>query len=91
MSAPGQLDGVARRIHAMRRQRKLSLDGLAERTGLTKSFLSKVERGVSIPSIATVLKLARAFDVDVAHLRPGRGKPEHLYRARARRVADAAA
>jgi transcriptional regulator with XRE-family HTH domain len=66
--APGELDGVARRIHAMRRQRKLSLDGLAERTGLTKSFLSKIERGVSIPSIATVLKLARAFDVDVAHL-----------------------
>jgi transcriptional regulator with XRE-family HTH domain len=52
----------------MRGQRKLSLDGLAERTGLTNSLLSKVERGVSIPSIATVLRLARAFDVDVAHL-----------------------
>ncbi len=44
------------------------MDDLAKRTGLTKSFLSKIERGVSIPSIATILKLAQAFDVDVAHV-----------------------
>ena len=62
------LEGVARRIRAMRRRRNLTLEGLAERSGLTKSFLSKIERGTSIPSIATVLKLARAFEIDVAHI-----------------------
>ncbi|MEA2785868.1 MAG: hypothetical protein QOF71_1972 [Candidatus Eremiobacteraeota bacterium] len=52
----------------MRRGRKLSLDALAERTGLTKSYLSKVERGVAVPSIASIIKLSAAFGVDVAHL-----------------------
>jgi transcriptional regulator with XRE-family HTH domain len=52
----------------MRLQRKLSLDALADRTGLTKSYLSKVERGISVPSIASVMKLSSAFGVEVAHI-----------------------
>ncbi len=49
----------------MRRQRGLSLGAVEAKTGLTKSYVSKVERGVTMPSIATVLKLAKAFNVDV--------------------------
>jgi transcriptional regulator with XRE-family HTH domain len=56
------------RIRQMRRQGRLSLGALEAKTGLTKSYLSKVERGVTVPSIASVLKLARAFGVDVAQL-----------------------
>jgi transcriptional regulator with XRE-family HTH domain len=41
---------------------------LAEQTGLTKSYLSKVERQQSTPSIAVAIKVARALDVDVARL-----------------------
>jgi transcriptional regulator with XRE-family HTH domain len=41
---------------------------LAERTGLTKSYLSKVERRQSTPSIAVAIRVARALDVDVARL-----------------------
>lgn len=40
----------------------MTLDVLAEKTGMTKSYLSKVERGLSTPSIATALKLAKALD-----------------------------
>lgn len=46
----------------------MTLDVLAAETGLTKSYLSKVERGQSVPSIAAALKIARALDVDVAQL-----------------------
>lgn len=46
----------------------MTLDDLAEETGLTKSYLSKVERGQSNPSIAAALKIARALGVDVAQL-----------------------
>lgn len=46
----------------------MTLDELAGGTGLTKSYLSKVERGQSVPSIAAALKIARALDVDVAQL-----------------------
>lgn len=55
-------------LRAVRRQRGLTLEALAARTGLTKSYLSKVERGRSTPSIAVALKVARALDVDVGRL-----------------------
>ena len=48
------------RLRALRRQQSLSLEQLGERTGLTKSYLSKLERGLSEPSISTVLRLAEA-------------------------------
>lgn len=55
-------------LRAVRRQRGLTLAILAEQTGLTKSYLSKIERRQSTPSIAVALKVARALDVDVAQL-----------------------
>lgn len=62
------MEDLHHRLRALRRQHKLSLDQLAERSGLTKSYLSKVERGLSEPSISTVLKLAQAYDIGVARL-----------------------
>jgi transcriptional regulator with XRE-family HTH domain len=55
-------------LRAVRKQRGLTLAILAEQTGLTKSYLSKIERRQSTPSIAVALKVARALDVDVAQL-----------------------
>ena len=55
-------------LRAVRRHRGLTLEQLAEQTGLTKSYLSKIERGQSTPSIAVALKVARALDVDVGRL-----------------------
>jgi transcriptional regulator with XRE-family HTH domain len=51
-----------------RRQRGLSLAGLETNAGQTRSYLSKVERGISTPSIATIIKLAQAFSVQVGQL-----------------------
>jgi transcriptional regulator with XRE-family HTH domain len=55
-------------LRAVRRQRGLTLEQLAEQTGLTKSYLSKIERRQSTPSIAVALKVANALDVDVGRL-----------------------
>ncbi|BDN81927.1 transcriptional regulator, MerR family [Mycobacterium pseudoshottsii JCM 15466] len=55
-------------LRAVRRQRGLALEQLAQRAGLTKSYLSKIERGQSTPSIAVALKVARGLDVDVGRL-----------------------
>ena len=55
-------------LRTVRRQRGLTLEDLAEQTGLTKSYLSKIERGQSSPSIAAALRVARALDADVAQL-----------------------
>ncbi|MGU3498022.1 helix-turn-helix domain-containing protein [Mycobacterium sp. C31M] len=55
-------------LRAVRQQRGMTLDEVSASTGLTKSYLSKVERGQSVPSIAAALKISRALDVDVAQL-----------------------
>lgn len=55
-------------LRAVRRQRGLTLEALAAQTGLTKSYLSKIERRQSTPSIAVSLKVAQALGVDAAQL-----------------------
>src|SRR5688572_17350399 len=56
------------RLKRLRELKGVTLEVLAARAGLTKSYLSKVERGMSVPSIATALKLADAFEVGVGDL-----------------------
>ncbi len=56
------------RIKELRLKQGLTLEELAQRSGLTKSYLSKVERGLSVPSIATALKLAEVFGVEVGQM-----------------------
>jgi transcriptional regulator with XRE-family HTH domain len=59
---------LASRIAFLRRRRGMTLDQLAEAAGLTKSYISKVERGLSVPSISTALKIAGTFDLSVGQL-----------------------
>lgn len=56
------------RIKLLRSQLRLSLEQLAIASGLTKSYLSKVERGIANPSISTSLKIAEALNVEVTDL-----------------------
>jgi transcriptional regulator with XRE-family HTH domain len=56
------------RIRALRQARHLTLRQLAERAGVTESFLSQVEREVTSPSIASVQKIARGLDLAIAEL-----------------------
>lgn len=55
-------------LRSHRRRAGLTLEALASSTGLTKSYLSKVERGLSTPSIAVALKIARSLNTDVGQL-----------------------
>jgi transcriptional regulator with XRE-family HTH domain len=59
---------VALRLAALRTTSQMSLDQLAKKSGLTKSYLSKLERGLSEPSISSVARLADAFGIGVAEL-----------------------
>ena len=56
------------RIRSLRQARRLTLRDVAERAGVTESFLSQVERDVTSPSIATVHRIARALDLSIAQL-----------------------
>lgn len=75
-------------LRAVRRQRGLTLEQLAEQTGLTKSYLSKIERRQSTPSIAVALKVARALDVDVGRLFSDEAAQEKITVDRAPRDPD---
>ncbi|WTX00300.1 XRE family transcriptional regulator [Streptomycetaceae bacterium NBC_01309] len=55
-------------MRQLRKERLMTLEALAERSGVTKSYLSKVERGRSTPSIAVAAALARALDVHLDRL-----------------------
>jgi transcriptional regulator with XRE-family HTH domain len=46
----------------------MTLDKLAAATGLTKGYLSKLERGAKIPPIATLSLLAKSLGTDIASL-----------------------
>ncbi|MDB5412143.1 MAG: family transcriptional regulator [Rubritepida sp.] len=56
------------RVKALRLRHGMTLEALAQRTGLTRSFLSKVERAATTPSITTALKLAGAFGIGLGQL-----------------------
>ena len=59
---------VGPRIKAVRRAQRLTIESLAEASGLTKSFLSKVERGKSTPSVAALLRIAQALSIPLSSL-----------------------
>ena len=56
------------RIKELRTRRRITLQELANRTGLTKSFLSQLERDLTSPSVNSLEKIARALDTKVALL-----------------------
>lgn len=55
-------------IRALRKERGLTLEAFAAQTDLTKSYVSKIERGQSTPSIAVAMRIARSLNVDVGQL-----------------------
>lgn len=57
---------IGQRVHALRSQQRLSLDSLAERSGVSRSNISLIERGHSSPTAVVLDKLATALKVSVA-------------------------
>jgi transcriptional regulator with XRE-family HTH domain len=66
---------IGPRLREARRSRGLSLAALAEQSGLTKGFLSQVERDLTSPSVGTLLRLCRALELPVGHLFDGAHTP----------------
>lgn len=59
---------MALNLKQLRMQRGLTLEQLAQRSGLTRSYVSKVERSISTPSISSAMGLAEALEVSVERL-----------------------
>lgn len=59
---------VALNLKRIREEKKLSLEKLAEQTGVSKSMLSQIERGDSSPTISTVWKISNGLKVSFTAL-----------------------
>jgi transcriptional regulator with XRE-family HTH domain len=59
---------ITRNIKDLRKQKKITLQELADLTGLTKGYLSKIERAKKAPPYSTLNKIAMALNVDAASL-----------------------
>ena len=58
---------LGNRLRARRQELGLSLRELAERVGLTASFLSQIERDLASPSIESLRKISNALEVPIFH------------------------
>jgi len=54
---------IGDRLRIIREQRKLSQGDVQKKTGLFRCYISRVENGHTVPALATLEKLARAFDI----------------------------
>ena len=69
MEIPGDINAhIANRLRSLRAERGLTLDSLADRTGVSRSMISLIERGESSPTAAVLDKLAGGLGVTLASL-----------------------
>lgn len=59
---------IGRRIHAERELRGWSLSELAEHSGVSKAMLSAMERGMTSPTAALLVRVASAFGMTLSTL-----------------------
>jgi len=62
---------IGQRIREIRRERELTLKQLADKSGLTLTYLSDVERNQTRPSLKALLRIAGALEVSMADLLSG--------------------
>jgi DNA-binding XRE family transcriptional regulator len=69
--APGTWEGVVSsigpKVHALRRERGMTLQQLAHLADVSTAAVHKVERGDMVPTITTLLKIAGALDAPIRH------------------------
>lgn len=54
---------VARNLKRIRKSKEMSLDDVARQTGISKSMLGQIERGVSIPTVETLGKIVSGLRI----------------------------
>jgi len=73
---PSTLIDLGKRIRSERQKRQMTLEKFSIKTGLSKSFLSQIERGNTEPSITSLKKIAAEFGYSVVNLFPNGNENE---------------
>lgn len=77
------MENFGHRVKELRQQQGVTLRKLAEETGLSVGYLSKVERGLHMPSYATVQKLSYALKITANELTSAPEPPQEVRRSNA--------
>ncbi|MBM6594343.1 helix-turn-helix domain-containing protein [Microvirga pudoricolor] len=67
---------IAGRLRGLRLEQGLTLEGLADRTGVSRSMLSLIERGESSPTAAILDRLASGLGIALASLFADEKRPD---------------
>jgi transcriptional regulator with XRE-family HTH domain len=59
---------IGKRIKEYRKDRGISLQGLAEKTGYTKGYLSKIEKAEKAPPVSTIINIAKALNITLPEI-----------------------
>lgn len=55
-------------LKQIRKQKRLTLEQLAERTGISKTHINDVENNLKEPSLSIMVRLSKALDVQITDL-----------------------
>ncbi len=61
-------ENIASNLKRIRKSRNMSLDMMAEKTGVSKSMLGQIERGESNPTVSTIGKIVEGLRVPLEEL-----------------------
>ncbi len=59
---------IGSRIRAVRQAQRMTIEQVADSTGLTKGFLSRVERDLTSPSVASLVTLCQVLSISIGDL-----------------------
>jgi transcriptional regulator with XRE-family HTH domain len=76
LNEQGLKDTLGKNIKYFRLQRGLSQADLAEKAGVSITFISNIERGNNYPLAGTICNLAKALNVEVWELFKGEVTPD---------------
>jgi transcriptional regulator with XRE-family HTH domain len=73
-------------VRGLRRERGLTLEELAERSGVSRAMISKVERGEKNPTLVVATKLAEGLEINLSRLLKIEERREVVVQPRDRRM-----
>ncbi|MDR2945563.1 MAG: XRE family transcriptional regulator [Candidatus Adiutrix sp.] len=59
---------IAANLQSIRKERRMTLQDLADLTGVSKSMLGEIERGTSNPTITVLWKIITGLKISISHL-----------------------
>ena len=72
---------VGQRIRRLRMERELTFDAFVEETGLGRGYVSELERGLVLPNVNVIRRVADVLDLTMADLVLGSSPREKLFEA----------